>query len=237
MKFLLIAILLLFFSLDRDRARQAYQHYQDQNYELAERGFREALESSPNDPRLWYNLGNALAQQGKAEEAQRAWQRFQSLEPDARERARADHNLGNILSDQEEYQKALEAYRNALRNAPDDPDTRHNFELARRMIQEQEQQEQQQDQQQDQSQAMPQDGEQQQGQPQEGDQQADQQPQQGSPEDQDPSQQGQPEVQPGDLSLEDADNMLNALDNIERDLIRDFQQRQMDPSERNEKDW
>lgn len=229
-----IIILLLFAA--QDRAREAYRAYQQQDYVAAERGFREALEQNPTDARLWFNLGNALARQGRVDEAQQAWSRFKAIEQRQQERASAEHNLGNVLSETQRYQDALEAYRRALRNNPADEDTRFNFEWAQRRLQEQEEQQQQQ-QQQDQSLEMP--FERGDSRPEEDDRQpADAQQQQTPPDaDQDGAPQQQPQPQDGQLSQEDADNMLNALDNIEQDLIRDFQQRQMDRTPPNEKDW
>lgn len=230
-----LLIILIFLLMAQDRAREAYRAYNEQNYTAAVEGFRDALEADPTNPRLWFNLGNALAMKGDIEEARRAWQRFQAIEENQTERSKSDYNLGTSLARNEQYEDALKALREALRKTPDDEDMRFNFEWAQRQLQQQ-QEEQQQQQQEEQSESMEmpfelngdqQDGEQE-SQPADG-----QQVEEGS----DDAPPAPPQPQEGELSQEDADNMLNALDNIEQDLIRDFQQRQIDQTERNEKDW
>ncbi|MEX2404216.1 MAG: tetratricopeptide repeat protein, partial [Balneolales bacterium] len=115
MKLFLLPLLISFFVLPQDGARQANRDYEEGNYSEAERGFREALEDDPENTRLLFNLGNALARQGKHEEAARTYEQFKELEPDPSERAKADYNLGNMFSNEEEWGQALERYRESIR--------------------------------------------------------------------------------------------------------------------------
>jgi tetratricopeptide (TPR) repeat protein len=46
------------------------------------------------------------------------------------------HNLGNCLMNDKDYQGAVEAYKNALRNNPNDEQTRYNYALAKKMLKE-----------------------------------------------------------------------------------------------------
>ena len=47
------------------------------------------------------------------------------------EKHRINHNIGNILMKKDLCKEALEAYKNALRNNPDDDETRYNLSLAK----------------------------------------------------------------------------------------------------------
>ena len=98
-----------------------------------------------------YNLGTHLYQENHIEEAfghlKEAAQRTQ--QPDLIHKTH--HNIGNIYMQKNEFENAVEAYKQALRNNPEDDQTRYNLALAKQKQQEQqEQQEQNKDQQDDQ---------------------------------------------------------------------------------------
>lgn len=228
--FLLLVFAVLLSGFGQDAARQGYDAYQQGNYAEAEALFRQALEGNPNNPRLIYNLGNTLAQQGNHEEAGEMMQQFRDLSDDPSDQAQAEYNLGNIFSDQDDWENALRHYRRSLHIDPADEDARFNYELAYRRNQ-QEQQEQSQEQQQQQS---PQDAEAADAPHELGDQDGDQMP--GDlPE---PGEQHDDQIsQISDMTQDEANEMLNALDNIEQHLLRDFKERQLETIERDEKDW
>ena len=58
-----------------------------------------------------YNMGNALKDQGKLEEAIESYNKALSLKPDY---AEAYNNMGNALKDQGKLEEAIEAYNKAL---------------------------------------------------------------------------------------------------------------------------
>ncbi len=49
------------------------------------------------------------------------------------------HNMGVIFHSQKDYAKAVEAYKESLRNNPKDDETRYNFALAQKQLQDQQQ--------------------------------------------------------------------------------------------------
>lgn len=233
---MLVFIVLLLLVSDPERARQANEAYNRGDYAEAEAGFRDAIREHPDDARLHFNLGNALARQGKFDEAVEAYTQFRNRAETPQQRAMADYNIGNILGEQQQWQEAIEQYRKSLREHPADEDAVHNFEYALRQLQEQQQQ---QEQQQDQDSA----GQSDQRQQQDGDEQDEreqQQQQQESPADQDAD--GEQDQQPQDLRLsemtqEEAEQLLNAITNREKDLIRDFLKDQVETVRNDEKDW
>jgi Ca-activated chloride channel family protein len=110
--------------------------------------FEQAARARPDDLRGRFNLADALYKNGKLDEAAAL---YRSLGEDARSplAGPARFNLGNALYGKKDFKGAIGAYRDALRVAPGDLDTRKNLELALRALQEQQQQQQQQQQQDD----------------------------------------------------------------------------------------
>jgi Ca-activated chloride channel homolog len=238
------AVLLILLSAN-DRAREANRAYDRGDYATAEQIYRELLSEDPGNTRLLFNLGNTFAKQQKYEEAIEAFERFKRMTDSARERSIADYNIGNLHSEREEWDRAMEQYRKALRQNPDDNDARFNYELARRMQQEQPPQEQQQQQQQqgdgqsDQQSQSQQDQQQQQQEQDDSDSQDQQQQdqQQGGQGDQQRNERQRPQEMDGQLSPEEADRMLNALESKEKDLLKDHLKQQVPPSPPHAKDW
>lgn len=245
MKVLLsIAVFLILF-VSPDRGREANQAYEKGDYETAEQIYRELLSEDPGNTRVLFNLGNTFAKQQKYEEAIEAFERFKRMTDSPQERSTADYNIGNLHSEKEQWNEAIEQYRKALRQNPADDDARYNYELARRMQQEQPQQQQQQQQQQqgdgesrqqDQSEQEQQQRQQNQDDSESQDQQQQDQ-QEGGQGDQQRNEQQRPQDMEGQLSPEEAERMLNALESKEKDLLKEHLKQQVPPTPQNAKDW
>ena len=189
--------------------------YDEGRYEEAHEQYLEALREAPDSPIVPFNDGNALY---RTEELQRAMESYRRAveSGDPRIEAQAWYNLGNALYKQQQLEPALEAYKEALRRNPADTDAKHNFEVTLEQLQEQQQQES--DDQQDEND----EARDQQDRPQ-SEQEQDQE-QQDQPEDQEPpeQQQDQPQEQqqenaeqpppPGAMSREEAERLLQAID-------------------------
>jgi Ca-activated chloride channel family protein len=235
MHFFLILLMLVVMN---DEARRANQAYERGDYVAAEAAYLQALANNPNNARLYFNLGNALAKQGKFDEAVTAYERFRGMSSTAEDRALADYNIGNIFGFQEKWDRALNQYRDALRQNPEDRDARLNYEYAWRQQQMQPPQEQQNQQNESSDDQNEQDQQQQSG---DSNDQGDQQNPNNQPQgEQDSQDQNQPQQRPqpkSDMSREEADRILNALENKEKDLLRDFHKNQVPSNTRHAKNW
>lgn len=225
---LILMVPFVLYGFQDNAAQRGYQAYQEGNFEQAEAAFREALEGDPENARLLYNLGNTLAQQGQYEEAQDLLGEFKGVTDEPAEQAKAEYNIGNIFSNQEDWENALRHYRNALKIDPADEDARFNYELAYRNHQQQQQQSPE-----DRPEDSPADSEPAPEGDQDGDRMPEDLPQPG--EQQDIPEEDLQEMP--DMSPDEANEMLNALDNIEQHLLRDFVEQQIETVEQDEKDW
>ena len=214
-------------------------------FAAAEASYRKALEQDPNSWDASFNLANAMASQGRMEEAARQYQALGAkTDVDKTKRAAAYHNLGNCLLQSENLQGAIDAYKNALRNNPNDLETKYNLAWAQDKMKQQQNENQQnqnqnkQDQdQQNQKQNQDQQQDQQQNQNQ---QQKDKQDQQSQDNQQQQPQQAQqqPEQNDEQMSKEDAMRILEALENDEKDVQEKVQKQKAQPQRRRtQKDW
>jgi len=219
-------------------ARKANDAYRSGDYETAVRLYQQAIDNDPADARLYFNLGSALAQLGQADESVQAFEKAKELMDDPQQQSMADYNSGTLLSEAEMYDEAIDFFRDALRKNPNDADAKHNYEMSiRKQLEQQQEQEQEQDQDGESDDEDEQDQQQDQQQDQDQDQEEDHQDDQGdgSQDEQDPQDHEMP--QPDEISNEEAENILNALDQLEREILENRKKEAEEPPSSNEKDW
>ena len=178
---------------ERKYIRHGNKEYEDKAFEESELQYRKALEKDLSSYEGNFNLGDALYKQEKFEDASKKFSGLASTEKDRMELAKIYHNLGNSLLQSNQVEESIEAYKHALRNNPEDYETKHNLAWALNLLQQQQQQQQNQEQQQNQDQQ---------------DQQQQEQEQQ----------EQQQEQQNDKISKEDANRILEALQQDEKQL-------------------
>lgn len=128
---------------DRDYIRQGNKLFRAGKFAEAEVDYRKAIEKNAKNPQAAYNLGNALLAQKKDSAAIVQYQQAAKLETNQKRRSYAYHNIGVICQGHQMYGEAIEAYKEALRNNPNDDETRYNLELCKRQQKQQQQNQQQ----------------------------------------------------------------------------------------------
>lgn len=220
---------------ESDYIRNGNKLYADSLFEKAEIEYRKALDLNPTSADAMYNLGNALfgqavSSQEKGDEAYKQYSTAAKYEADKGKLAQIYHNLGTLLYSSQQYPQSVEAYKESLRNNPYDHETRYNLAKAMHMNkqQQQEQQEQQQENQEEQKQEQQQNQEEQQQEQQQQEQQQEQQNQE----------QQQEQEQQEQISKENAEQILNALMQDEKD-IQEKQKKMMQQHQGKtfDKDW
>ena len=97
----------------------------------AEMEYRKAISEQPSSVAGIYNLGNSYYKKGNFEEALYRHQQATENASSKAEKHKAFHNIGNILMQNKKCKEAVEAFKNALRNNPNDDETRYNLGLAK----------------------------------------------------------------------------------------------------------
>ncbi|TAI48214.1 tetratricopeptide repeat protein [Flagellimonas allohymeniacidonis] len=118
------------------------------DFTSAETDYRRAISKSKKNAAAPFNLGNAYYNRESYGEAFGRYKQAGEVASTKGGKHKSFHNMGNVFMKNKEYQKAVEAYKEALRNNPDDDETRYNLALAKKML-EKEQEEQKNDQNED----------------------------------------------------------------------------------------
>ena len=217
--FLLMATVSANAQTDRQYIRQGNKQYNAGDYPNAEVSYRKAIEKNPRNPQAVYNLGNALLAQKKDSAAVEQFESAAKLETNPLRKYQSFHNLGVICQGHKMYGEAIEAYKNALRLNPNDDETRYNLVLCKHEKQKQDQNKQNQNQQK-------QDDKKQ-------DDKKDQQKQDKDKQDQQKKEQPKPQ-----MSKENAEQLLNAAIQNEKQTQDRLKKQQQQPQRRNiQKNW
>ncbi len=240
MKILLLLLLFVTgFSDGGKKGRDANKAYEQGNYAKAEQEYRAALKSNPNNPKLLFNLGNSLARQKKFDQALSTYDQFKKLVNDPSEKAKADYNMGNVYAEQKKWSQALSMYRHSLLSNPNDPQTKYNYELAYHQQKQQQKKQQQQQNKNNQNKNKnknKQNQNQNQNKKNKQNQNQNKSPQNQGNKDQDKQKQ-QPKPDPNKMSKSDADKILSALENQEKNLLKNFKKAKTQSTKKNAKDW
>jgi Ca-activated chloride channel family protein len=124
--------------------RQGNKLFLSNKFAEAEIAYRKALEKDPTSKEANYNLGTAQYQQQKFEDAITTFKKATvDYKGNKQKQAAGFHNLGNAYYMNKKTEEAIRAYKDALKLNPADMDTKYNLVLAMKEKQKQDQQKQQ----------------------------------------------------------------------------------------------
>lgn len=119
---------------ERDYLRSGNRLYRDSLYTKAEVDYRKAIEKNDRISQPHYNLGNALLMQQKPKDAMASYETAEKLENNKKRAASIYHNMGVILQSQKQFAQAIECYKNALRRDPERDESRYNLVLCQHQL-------------------------------------------------------------------------------------------------------
>ena len=200
---------------DRQYVRQGNKLFRAGDHAKAEVSYRKALEKNDRNPQAIYNLGNSLLAQKKDSAAVVELEKAAKVETNPLRKSMAYHNLGVICQSKQLFAEAIENYKQSLRLNPDDDETRYNLELCKRQLKNQQNQQNQQQNKQDQNKK---------------DDKKDQQDQQ--------KQEQQKQQQQPKMSKDNAEQLLNAAMQQEKQTQERMKKAMQKPQRRQvEKNW
>jgi len=132
--YLLFIPLVLSAQVERKYIRRGNNFFENQKFREAEMQYRKALEKNSESVEASFNLGNAMY---KLDEHNAASARFSGLVDNAENENELNmyfYNLGNSYFKSGKYSESIDAYKNALMNDPSDFDAKHNLQMALRML-------------------------------------------------------------------------------------------------------
>lgn len=132
------------------QAQSAYQEIREGNelfksnsFAEATKKYQESLAKDVEPVESSYNIGNALYRQEKYKDAARYFNQAANKTDDKLVKSNAYHNQGNSLLKEKKFEESVKAYKSALRNNPQNEESRYNLAYAQKMLQQQQEQEQQ----------------------------------------------------------------------------------------------
>jgi Ca-activated chloride channel homolog len=194
-----------FSQADRKLIREGNRQYSKEKYSDSEIAYRKAIDKNKESADAIFNTGDALYKQKKFEDAGKQFTENHDMIDDRKKKSASLYNLGNSLLMANKVQESIEAYKGSLKYDPGNMETKFNLAYAQDLLKQQQEQQQNQQNNQDKQ-----------------DQQKDNQnkDQQNNKEQQDQNkeqQQKQDQKQQG-ISKEDAERVLNALANDEKNV-------------------
>ena len=203
---------------DRDYLRSGNRLYRDSMYTKAEVDYRKAIEANSRFPQAYFNLGNALLRQQKPKEAMQAYEQAVKVE--------------TILQSQKQFGPAIECYKNALRRNPADNESRYNLVLCQHQLKNNPQQDQQNDNKENKN------GKDKNKEEDKNSSKKDKQENKDKKEDQQKQQQKQAQQNEENMSKENAEQLLNAAMQDEKDTQERIRKAMAKPRQRKlEKQW
>lgn len=209
----------------RKRIREGNELYAEKKYDQALNRYQDALLSVPENRRIQFNVANALYQKKKYEEAMKEFQKVVGTEELPLEE-QTYFNMGNTLFRLGKLPESILAYQQALKIDPNDMDAKYNLEYVRRILKQNAEKQPTDQSQPSQMKSQPSEEEKEEGEQNPEDQkQAEEQ--QASP---------QEKMDEDKMSREEAERILNALKNDEKDLQKK-RKAQVSGKARIKKDW
>lgn len=219
---------------DRDYIRRGNRLMRDtvperiqENAPKAQVEYQKAIEYDNTNAIAHYNLGNSLLFQSKAEEAMKEYDTAVRFERDKARKAKMFHNMGVVMQHAKQFDKAVAFYRESLRNDPTNDETRYNYALILYQLKKMPSQGGQDNQNKDENS---------QDEKNEKDQQQQEQQKQNQQNEQ--AQEQQPQPDPNQMSRENAEQLLNAAMQDEKDTQDKLQKALAKPQQRRlQKQW
>ncbi|WP_276133102.1 tetratricopeptide repeat protein [Polluticoccus soli] len=114
--------------------REGNKLYEQQKYKEAAAAYQRALQKDPNYTPGMFNLGNSLYKQKQFDATRKAMTATAKVAKEQPVKSAANYNVGNTYMEEQKWQEAVDAYKQALRTNPQDADAKYNLSYALAMM-------------------------------------------------------------------------------------------------------
>lgn len=202
----------------RSLVNDGVEKYNEKKYTDSEISFRKGAEKEPNNFEAVFNLGDSYFRQGKYDDAIKYYQQALGKTQDKDLKAETHYNIGNSLLKSRKLKESIESYKNSLKLNPNDRDAKYNLSYALKLLQNEQNQNQNKNKNQDKNK----------------DQNKDDRNKQENKDKQNKDQQQQ--QPPPKMSKEEAQQILNAMKENEKDLQKQLRKK-VGVKVKTDKDW
>lgn len=119
---------------EKKAVRKGNKEYHKGHYLDSEISYRSGLEENKESFKANFNLGDALYKQDKLDEAGSIFQSLTESKTTDINRANAFYNLGNTYFKNQQLEESIQAYKEALRLNPNDYEAKYNLAQALRLM-------------------------------------------------------------------------------------------------------
>lgn len=137
---LLMPAVLLVAQKEKRYIHQGNQLYEKQKYAEAEASYKKSVAQSKQSEAGNFNLADAWYKQKKFDQSAQKFTEIAASAKSKSMKAQAFHNLGNSLFQSKKLEESIDAYKKALLNNPKDDQTRYNLAYAQEKLKQQQQQ-------------------------------------------------------------------------------------------------
>ncbi len=110
--------------------RKGNELYRQQQYKEAEAAYAEASKADPENSTAAFNKATAIYRQSRPADAIKGYDDLAFKTLDKSVKSKSYYNKGVILTGQKKLEESIEAYKNALRQDPNDNEARENLQKA-----------------------------------------------------------------------------------------------------------
>ena len=215
--------------------REGNRYYEKKKYVESETSYRKAQEKSKDAFQPSFNVGDALYKQDKFDDAASLFDGLKNKNLKTEDLSRVYHNMGNSFLKEKKLTESIDAYKNALRNKPNDMETKYNLAYAMKLLEQQKQNKNKQNKDQKQNQDKDKNNQYKKNQDKKDQNKKDQN--KNNKDEQKNQQQQQQNQQKQGISREDAQRILQSLQNDEKQLLEKLKKQQPKTRKAASKDW
>jgi Ca-activated chloride channel family protein len=129
---------------DKRYIRQGNREYEKKKFSESEILYRKAADKNKNSPEAVFNAGDALYKQKKYEDAGKQFMENVKMSDDRTKKSAAMFNLGNSMLKANKLSESIDAYKGSLKLNPENLEAKYNLGYAQDMLRKQQEQKQQQ---------------------------------------------------------------------------------------------